>query len=95
MENDDVAITIICPPSVRTAMREHDIFKLHKPGSNLEKLGEIDERMSVEEAVKYIMLAADKRARKIFFPLKAYTAVYLRPFFPDFIDKKLRASAKL
>jgi len=42
--------------------------------------------MHVEEAVKFILLAADKRARKIFFPFKAYAATYLRPFFPDFVD---------
>lgn len=46
--------------------------------------------MKVEEAVKYILLAADKRARKIFFPFKAYFAVYLRPFLPDYVDNKLK-----
>lgn len=46
--------------------------------------------MAVEDAVKIIMLAADKRARKIFFPFKAYFATYMRPFFPDFIDKRLK-----
>lgn len=27
MDNDDVAITIVCPPSVKTPMRDHDIYK--------------------------------------------------------------------
>lgn len=27
MDNDDVGITIICPPSVATPMRDNDIYK--------------------------------------------------------------------
>lgn len=41
------------------------------------------------------MDAADRRARKIFFPLKAYLAVYVRPFFPDLVDLGFKKSAKL
>ncbi len=33
-----------------------------------------------------IMEAIDRRARKVFFPIKAYMAVYVRPFFPDLVD---------
>lgn len=42
-----------------------------------------------------IMLAADKRARKVFFPLRVYLAAYVRPFFPDFIDNKVKKEASL
>lgn len=27
MENADVAITLVCPPSVKTPMRDHDVYK--------------------------------------------------------------------
>lgn len=27
---------------------------------------------------------------QVFFPLGAYIAVYLRPFFPDYVDGKLK-----
>ena len=35
------------------------------------------------------MKGVDKRARKVFFPTKAWLAVYMRPIFPDYVDKKL------
>eukprot|EP01016_Furgasonia_blochmanni_P040510 TRINITY_DN5179_c0_g2_i3.p1 TRINITY_DN5179_c0_g2~~TRINITY_DN5179_c0_g2_i3.p1 ORF type:complete len:178 (+),score=24.66 TRINITY_DN5179_c0_g2_i3:248-781(+) len=47
-------------------------------------------RLSAEQCVKIILEAADRRARKIYFPLKPYIAVYLRPFFPDVVDHLLR-----
>lgn len=52
-------------------------------------------KLSVEECVNTVMEAADRRGRKIFFPLKAYLAVYLRPFFPDYVDNKFRKASKL
>ena len=42
-----------------------------------------------------MMAAADRKARKIFFPLKVYLAAYVRPIFPDLVDRKLKAAAKL
>ena len=41
------------------------------------------------------MEATDRRGRKIFFPLKAYLAVYLRPFLPDYVDNKFKKASKL
>ena len=52
-------------------------------------------KLSVEECAKTIMEAADRRGRKIFFPFMAYLAVYVRPFFPDYVDKKFKKLAKL
>ncbi|EGR30443.1 short chain dehydrogenase, putative [Ichthyophthirius multifiliis] len=89
LNQNDISITIICPPSVKTDMRNHDL--LQKYQQNDDELN----RMSVEECVKIVMFAIKKRARKIFFPFKAYFAVYLRPFFPDYVDRKLKQAAKL
>lgn len=72
-------------------MRQHDLLQLHR-GED----GEAEkDRLSPDEAVKVILDAADRRARKVFFPLKAYLAVYVRPFFPDFVDTRMRRASKL
>ena len=56
-----------------------------------------DKSISVEEAVKTILEVTDKRARKVFFPTKAWYGYYLRPIFPNFVDRglKKRLLAKL
>lgn len=41
------------------------------------------------------MEAIDRRARKVFFPFKAYMAVYVRPILPDLVDSFLRNKANL
>lgn len=43
--------------------------------------------MEIKEAVDIILLASDSRMRKVFFPWKAWYSNYLRPFFPDYVDK--------
>jgi len=43
-------------------MRDHDLLQRFKT----EEMNETDNRMSVEECVNRIMLAADKRARKVY-----------------------------
>ncbi|EAR97259.1 enoyl-(acyl carrier) reductase (macronuclear) [Tetrahymena thermophila SB210] len=91
LENKDIAITIVCPPSVKTNMRDHDLLQKYKT----EEMNETDNRMSVEQCADTIILAADKRARKVFFPRQAYLAAYIRPFFPDYVDNKLKKFAKL
>ena len=88
LDHDEVAITLVCPPSVRTNLRNNSLVKLDGGKDN-------EYRISVEECVRDILAAADRRARKIFFPFKVYFAVYLRPFFPDFVDRKLKKAAKL
>lgn len=90
MDNHDVAITIICPPSVRTNLRENGLAKVENKGDNVEP---DESRMPVEECVKTMLEAADRRARKIFFPTNAYLGVYLRPIFPDFVDNRLKVRA--
>jgi short-subunit dehydrogenase len=87
MDQDDVAITIVCPPSVRTSLRLNSLVKPQKSDN--------EHRINVEDCVKDILAAADRRARKIFFPLKVYFGVYLRPFIPDLIDKLFKKAAKL
>jgi short-subunit dehydrogenase len=87
-DQEDVAITLICPPSVRTNLRKNSIVQVADASDN-------ENRIEVEECVDSILAAADRRARKIFFPFKVYFAVYVRPFFPDFVDKKLKRAAKL
>jgi hypothetical protein len=42
-----------------------------------------------------IVEAADRRLRKVYFPLKAYLAAYIRPFVPDLIDDITRKKSKL
>ena len=88
MDQDKVAITIVCPPSVRTNLRNNSLIKLDGEKDN-------EYRINVEECVRDIISATDRRARKIFFPFKAYFAVYIRPFFPDIIDKVFKRAAKL
>jgi short-subunit dehydrogenase len=88
MDQEVVAITIVCPPSVRTNLRSNSLIKLDGEKDN-------EYRINVEECVRDILSAADRRARKIFFPFKVYFAVYCRPFFPDMIDKRLKKAAKL
>jgi len=43
--------------------------------------------VSVNDCVNTIMFAADRKMRKVYFPFKAYFAIYIRPFLPDLIDK--------
>jgi short-subunit dehydrogenase len=62
LEDFNVAITIVCPPSVATPMREHDLML--QAGHPLPK-EPVDERISTDEAVKIIMDATDRRARKV------------------------------
>jgi hypothetical protein len=51
--------------------------------------------MEVSEAIDYIMKAIDCRMRKLIFPTSAWLANYVRPLFPDYIDKKLYIGSKL
>ena len=84
----DVAITIVCPPSVKTNLRNNSIIKVENAEDN-------ENRMEVTDCVTKILEASDRRARKIFFPFKVYFATYFRPFFPDSVDKRLKKAAKL
>ena len=45
--------------------------------------------------VETIVRAADMGVRKVYFPLGAYLAVYVRPFFPDLVDWFVKRKARL
>ena len=87
-DQEDVAITLVCPPSVRTNLRKNSIVHIQDAADN-------EHRIEVDQCVVSILAAADRRARKIYFPFKVYFAAYVRPFFPDFVDKRLKKAAKL
>jgi short-subunit dehydrogenase len=94
----DITITIVCPPSVKTDLRKYDLalsLKSKKKEEENEGDGPVDTRIEVEECVKIIIEAADRKARRIYFPLRAYIGVYLRPFFPDIVDHFALKEAKL
>eukprot|EP01066_Platyproteum_vivax_P011325 Platyproteum_vivax@DN5138_c0_g1_i1.p1 len=118
MEQKDaeIAITLACPPSVPTSLRQNAVTpKLPRSFSSEDDFDVLTEKekslglsldeekaaepngnmMSLEECVSIIMLAADKRARKVMFPVTAYLAVYLRPLLPDVVDPLIRKAAKL
>lgn len=84
---ENIAITIVCPPSVRTNLRTNSLIN----ATNADN----EDRINVDNCVKQILDSADRRARKIFFPFKVYFAAYLRPFFPDLVDKRLKRAARL
>lgn len=95
----EVTITIVCPPSVKTEFRKYDLAlginsdkKIKENESEVEKT---DTRIEVEDCVKTIIEATDRKARKIYFPLRAYIGIYLRPFFPDIVDHFALKEAKL
>ena len=46
-------------------------------------------KVEVSTAINVIMLAIDKKARKVVFPTKAWLSTFIRPFFPDYVDKKM------
>lgn len=96
-----IDITIICPITVETSFREHAIMKpkltpedeAHlKDAATRQKSGS---SLSVAEAIDIIMEGCDKRARKVIFPTKPWVANYVRPIFPDIIDKRMFEMSKL
>lgn len=88
LSDNSVAITIVCPPATRTNLRKNAVLRLRNSS-------EVEWSLDVESCVRNILAAADRRARKIFFPFSVYFAAYIRPFFPDLIDRRLKRSARL
>lgn len=86
LSDNHVAITIVCPPATRTNLRKNAVLQAGK---------EVKYSLDVQTCVANILAAADRRARKIFFPFRVYFAAYIRPFFPDLIDKRLKRLARL
>lgn len=84
----DVDITIVCPPTVDTNLRRNALASVETEADRSEE-GAVPggkKHMSASTCAAYIVDAADHRIRKIYFPFKAYAAVYLRPFLPDAVD---------
>jgi len=90
-----IDITIICPITVETSFRENSLIKPKTVElttvnqNNYEESKKQGSSMTVEDAIDVILRAIDCRMRKIFFPTKAWLANYVRPMFPDYIDRKL------
>ena len=93
---DKIDITIICPITVETSFREHSLIQppTHEVGDG-ETTKHIGTSLTVNEAIDTILTACDKRARKAIFPTKAWVGNYIRPIFPDIVDKSLSKQAKL
>ena len=80
----DVDITIVCPPTVDTNLRKNALANVG--GAPSPGQGSGKKKMSAAACATCVVDAADHRMRKIYFPMKAYAAVYLRPFLPDLVD---------
>jgi short-subunit dehydrogenase len=102
--SDYIDITIICPITVETSFRENSLIKPRtvelqtnpeSVAASYEETKRQGSSMTVEDAIDVILKAIDCRMRKIFFPSKAWLANYVRPLFPDVIDRKLYNMAKL
>mmetsp|Transcript_31784 Transcript_31784/g.23535 ORF Transcript_31784/g.23535 Transcript_31784/m.23535 type:complete len:163 (+) Transcript_31784:364-852(+) len=97
-----IDITIICPVTVETSFREHYLLKegdtaAKESGEGKDKETRIKagSSLTVDEAIDVILESIDKKARKVLFPTKAWFSTYFRPFFPDYIDKRLADLSKL
>jgi len=87
-----IQLTIVCPPSVNSKLRQHSLTpRGHSPlPSRPDK-----DAISAQECAEVILEAADRRLRKVYFPLNAYLGVYLRPFLPDLVDFFAKRRARL
>jgi short-subunit dehydrogenase len=127
---DLVHITLVCPPTVNTKLREHALTPRAQLGSatstsistSTSTSGSLTppitspakamstsststaspvpaehqkDAISAEACAEVIIEAADRRFRKVYFPLKAYLGIYVRPFFPDIVDVFATQQAKL
>jgi len=90
-EGSGVSITIICPPSVETPMRSKDPF-LHQNGNEQK---EEEKRLPVDQCVANILVAADRKARKVYFPTGIYVGNYVRPFLPWAVDSIILYKSKI
>jgi len=89
-----IDISIVCPPSVQTSLREHSLTP--KDGAPPPIATRPDQSaISAQQCAMVVVEAADRRLRKVYFPLKAYLGVYARPFVPDLVDYFAKKAAKL
>ena len=64
-------------PETKSQVKKNSDKRNKEPSSSI----------SVEKCVETIIFAADRRLKKVYFPLKVYMAIFLRPFLPDLIDE--------
>lgn len=95
----EVSITLICPISIDTNMRKNSIdetgFEPVSSNVALDYKGPYEKMIPLDEAVDVIMLAADTRIGKFFYHSWAYLGAYLRPLFPDYVDKRMLMVSRL
>jgi len=61
----------------------------------IEYQGPYEKTIPLDEAVDVIMLAADARINKLYYHSWAFIGAYLRPFFPDYVDKRMSLASRL
>ncbi len=96
----DVAITIICPTKVDTDMRKNSMDHVEEPIVVSKDImegytGHVEKAIPLDEAVDVIMKAVDARIGKLYYHNMAFIGAYLRPFFPDYVDRRLAFSSRL
>jgi short-subunit dehydrogenase len=90
-EGSGVSITIICPPSVDTPMRSKDPFMNQNGNDHKDE----EKRLPVDQCVTNVLLAADRKARKVYFPTGIYFGNYIRPFLPWAVDAMIMQKSKI
>ncbi|CEO99061.1 hypothetical protein PBRA_007175 [Plasmodiophora brassicae] len=93
-EKDNLDICIVCPPAVNTDFRKNSL-KDESAHIELSRQSPEPEAISAFSCAQVIVDAADRRLRKVYFPLRNYIGVYMRPFCPDLVDKHIKRNAKL
>lgn len=93
-EQNPVTITVVCPPSVNTDMRNHAI-KTQNQTCIGDPLNPRHTGMDLDDCVTAIIRACDERATKVHFPTKSALAVLARPFLPSIIDPLIQKASKL
>lgn len=89
-EESPIHITIVCPPTVSTNLRKNSLTT----DAAFSGLHDKD-AFTAQEVAAVIIDAADNKLRKVYFPFSSFFGVYLRPFFPDFVDFFAKRKAKL
>jgi short-subunit dehydrogenase len=92
--SDVIDITIASPATVDTEFRTTALIKTDRKASDSAD-GSLQKAMSAQEAVDWIISAADHRLPKLIFPFKPWLAVQLRPFAPKTVASMVKRSAKL
>jgi short-subunit dehydrogenase len=89
-DESPIKITIVCPPTVSSNLRQNSLTT-DTAFKNIADKGALSPRA----VAGVIVDAADRGLRKVYFPFSAFFGVYIRPFFPDFVDFFAQRKAKL